>query len=277
MRADKYTFFILPDNQDPSHSYTVAAKTLRRLIFLIIVVVLALIGLAIYLVPRAIEFNISSKENAVLLKERNQVEQVLEDYKRIKQVNEFIRKSLGTQLNLPDNRDSLLTEYPATTGGELTLPGDRSGMYRTAGLLDNLPTYPPIRGFVNAPFRVKSKFSLTDHMGVDLSSIQDRVVKAAAKGFVVFSNWTYYYGNMVIIDHQNGYMTVYAHNQRNLVESRQLVDRGEPIAILGNTGHSAGAHLHFEIWLDGVPIDPLTLIPEFTVYNSSNFPQTIEN
>lgn len=274
MRADKYTFLILPDNQDPSRSYTLSAKAIRRGLFALIILVIFLILAGFYLIPKAIQYNKFASENELLLNERSQVKNVLEDYKRIKQVNDFIRKSLGTQLDLTDNPDSILSDNPTdASDANITLP---DGMYRTTGLLENLPTYPPIRGFVNAPFRVKSKFSMTDHMGVDLSSIDDRVVKAAAKGFVVFANWTYYYGNTVIIDHQNGYMTIYAHNERNLVEQRQLVDRGEPIAILGNTGHSAGAHLHFEIWLDGVPVDPLTLIPEFTVYNSSNFPEAIE-
>ena len=274
MRADKYTFLVLPDNQDPSRSYTFSTKAIRRVIFALITLVLLLILSGFYLIPKALRYNKYATENEMLLNERSQVQSVLDDYKRIKQVNDFIRKSLGPQLDLTDPPDSMITEYPvAGTDANITLP---DGMYRTTGLLENLPTYPPIRGFINAPFRVKSKFSLTDHLGVDLSSIDDRVVKAAAKGFVVFSNWTYYYGNTVIIDHQNGYLTIYAHNERNLVEQRQLVDRGEPIAILGNTGHSAGAHLHFEIWLDGVPVDPLTLIPEFTVYNRSNFPEAIE-
>lgn len=274
MKIDKYTFLVLPDNQEPSRSFTISAMALRWLIAGVLLLLFVFILSGIYLIPRALDYEQYAAENAMLVQERNQVQRVLDDYKRIKQVNDFIRKSLGAQLDLPDNTDSVLTAYPTELGTEITLP---SGMYRTAGVLENLPTYPPIRGFVNAPFRVKSKFSLSDHMGVDLSSIDDRVVKAAAKGFVVFSSWTYYYGNMVIIDHQNGYMTVYSHNERNLVEPRQLVDRGEPIAILGNTGHSAGAHLHFEIWLDGVPQDPLSLIPEFTVYNSSNFPEAIEN
>lgn len=274
MKVDKYTFLVLPDNQEPSRSFTISALTLRLLAGGALFLIVLLILLGIYLIPRAAQYERITAENAMLIEERSQVQTVLDDYKRIKQVNDFIRKSLGAQLDLPDNSDSVLTAYPTKLGTEITLP---SGMYRTSGLLENLPTYPPIRGFVNAPFRVKSKYSLSDHMGVDLSSIDDRVVKAAARGFIVFSSWTYYYGNMVIIDHQNGYMTVYSHNERNLVEPRQLVERGEPLAILGNTGHSAGAHLHFEIWLDGVPVDPLTLIPEFTVYNSSNFPEAIEN
>mgnify|MGYP003958040695 FL=1 len=130
------------------------------------------------------------------------------------------------------------------------------------GLLDDLPTYLPIKGFVNAGFQVREGLFSQDHLGLDLSSIEDRVVKAAGRGYVIFSDWTYRFGNTIIIDHGNGYLTVYGHNEQNLVTQRQVVDRAEPIAIMGNTGISEGAHLHFEIWYEGVPLDPATFITE---------------
>ena len=66
------------------------------------------------------------------------------------------------------------------------------------------------------------------------------------------------------IDHQNGYYSHYYHNQENFVKKNEKIDKGMLIAKLGNTGVSTGPHLHFEIWKDGVPIDPLTFFPDFS-------------
>jgi murein DD-endopeptidase MepM/ murein hydrolase activator NlpD len=68
-------------------------------------------------------------------------------------------------------------------------------------------------------------------------------------------------------------MTVYGHNERNLVRQRQVVERAEPIAIMGNTGQSAAAHLHFEIWHNGSPLDPATMIVELQEQPLSEIPE----
>ena len=68
-------------------------------------------------------------------------------------------------------------------------------------------------------------------------------------------------------------MTVYGHNERNLVRQRQVVERAEPIAIMGNTGLSEGAHLHFEIWHDGIPLDPASMITELAEEPTSEIPE----
>ena len=75
-------------------------------------------------------------------------------------------------------------------------------------------------------------------------------------GAVVFSGWTYGYGNLVIVFHGDGYFSLYGHNQRNLVEERQRIGRGDVLALVGESGLSSGPHLHFEIWENGNPVDP---------------------
>jgi murein DD-endopeptidase MepM/ murein hydrolase activator NlpD len=73
---------------------------------------------------------------------------------------------------------------------------------------------------------------------------------------VVFANWTYVWGNLVIIHHGENIFTYYGHNDRLLAHDKTFVKKGEPIALLGNSGLSSGPHLHFEVWKDGAPIDP---------------------
>jgi len=86
---------------------------------------------------------------------------------------------------------------------------------------------------------------------------------------VVFANWTNDLGYTVILYHSNGYFTIYGHNQRNSVVEHQYITRGQVIGYLGNTGKSDGPHLHFEIWQEGNPIDPQTMIYSYRLADVS--------
>jgi lipoprotein NlpD len=100
------------------------------------------------------------------------------------------------------------------------------------------------------------------HQGVDIAVPPGTQVKAAADGTVVYSdNKQRGYGNLVILQHAGGYVTVYAHNQRNLVDEGDEVRQGAPVAEVGSTGHSTGPHLHFEIRQGGEAVDPLIHLP----------------
>lgn len=86
-------------------------------------------------------------------------------------------------------------------------------------------------------------------------------VKAAADGDVVFADTHRGYGNVVILRHADGVMTIYAHHQRNLVLAGQRVRQGDPIAQVGSTGRASGPHLHFEVRQRAQPHDPLRFLP----------------
>jgi murein DD-endopeptidase MepM/ murein hydrolase activator NlpD len=96
------------------------------------------------------------------------------------------------------------------------------------------------------------------HLGVDMTAIEGDVVLAADSGVVTFAGWSQYgYGNMIQIDHCNGYTTIYAHLNAIFVAVGQSVGQGSQIGTAGNTGNSFGAHLHFEIRLGGAAVNPL--------------------
>ena len=101
------------------------------------------------------------------------------------------------------------------------------------------------------------------HTGIDIVAKEGSVIKSVADGVVVFSNWTYEGGNVIIIDHLNGFISFYKHNRRLLVGEKSFVRRGQPIALMGNSGVSSGTHLHFEIWENGKPVDPRNYIINF--------------
>ncbi len=111
-------------------------------------------------------------------------------------------------------------------------------------------------GFRRSPFTLKSDF----HGGIDIAAAWGTPVMAPADGVVTFSGQKGGYGNSVVIDHGFGIVTKYGHASQLLVTEGQKIKRGTRIALVGNTGHSTGPHLHYEIHADGVPVDPMKYI-----------------
>lgn len=94
------------------------------------------------------------------------------------------------------------------------------------------------------------------HHGLDFAGKEGDPVHAVAAGVVVRSDHERGYGNVVEIRHTDGYATIYGHNEKNLVSEGEVVNKGQVIALLGNTGRSTGPHVHFEVRRQGWPVDP---------------------
>jgi murein DD-endopeptidase MepM/ murein hydrolase activator NlpD len=94
------------------------------------------------------------------------------------------------------------------------------------------------------------------HEGIDIAVGSGTPVVAAASGIVIVSGWMGGYGNLVVVDHGNGLATAYGHNTSVTVSVGQSVSQGQLIAYSGNTGNSTGPHVHFEIRVGGVAVDP---------------------
>lgn len=94
------------------------------------------------------------------------------------------------------------------------------------------------------------------HEGVDFAGKEGSDVIAVAAGVVTWSGERYGYGNLVEINHGGGYVTRYGHSKELLVDVGDVVDKGQTIALMGNTGRSTGAHVHFEVLRAGTPVDP---------------------
>lgn len=122
---------------------------------------------------------------------------------------------------------------------------------------------PVTRGFVSSyfgeradPFDGREAF----HKGVDFAgAVGDKVV-AVAEGVVTWAGERSGFGKLVEINHGDGYITRYAHNQRTLVAVGQMVKRGEAVALMGSTGRSTGPHVHFEVLRNGRQVNPLSVV-----------------
>jgi murein DD-endopeptidase MepM/ murein hydrolase activator NlpD len=133
-----------------------------------------------------------------------------------------------------------------------------------AGYAPNLPTLLPVEGFLTTEFSPSRWVPpFRSHPGIDIAAKSGSVVLAAGDGQVVFANWTNDLGNLVIIYHGDNIFSYYGHNERLLAHDKMFVKKGEPIALLGNSGKSSGPHLHFEVWKDGAAIDPRRILLAF--------------
>ena len=108
-------------------------------------------------------------------------------------------------------------------------------------------------GYRKDPFSGEMAF----HKGVDFVKREGEEIFPAMKGTVIYSGREKGYGNVVIVKHESGYETLYAHNSKNIVRIGDTVNESTPIAYAGQTGRTTGSHLHFEIRKDGNSIDPL--------------------
>ena len=110
----------------------------------------------------------------------------------------------------------------------------------------------PINGVITATYDWDKK-----HYGIDLVAEEKSAILATLEGTVVFTGYDEQVGHVIQIQHQNGFLSLYKHNAMLLKKIGDVVQAGETIALLGNSGElSTGAHLHFELWHDGKPLNP---------------------
>ena len=113
----------------------------------------------------------------------------------------------------------------------------------------------PTEGLLSSAFGTRGE---RFHGGIDISGERRTPIIAAAEGVVMFSGrGPDGFGNVVMVDHGESLMTLYAHNERNVVRQGERVRRGQMVALMGDTGRASGTHLHFEVHQHGRLVDPL--------------------
>lgn len=122
----------------------------------------------------------------------------------------------------------------------------------STAVADGLFFYKPVNGLVSANYEVDIR-----HYGIDIAAELKESVMATLDGTVVFTGFDPNFGNVIQIQHKNGFLSIYKHNELILKEPGDQVVAGEAIALVGNTGRlSTGPHLHFELWYKGSPVNP---------------------
>lgn len=150
----------------------------------------------------------------------------------------------GQTLLLPLDEEQ--SAYPSDVAEAVVMPvfASRSSTYSW-----------PVEGVITSLFGLRSR---DFHSGLDLAADSGTPIGAAAAGYVIESDWKNdAYGYTVMLDHGDGRQTLYAHCSELLVQVGDVVRRGQSVALLGNTGNSTGPHVHFEVRVDGICVDPL--------------------
>lgn len=129
---------------------------------------------------------------------------------------------------------------------------DKYNLFEQAKPKVSLVLFPPVKGHITDPYSSKNK-----HFAVDIALAKDTPIKAVAAGTVILADWTPTNGNVIIIRHNDGIISVYKHAASLTKDQGDIVKSGEVIAMAGSTGtQSTAVHLHFELWKDGYPINP---------------------
>lgn len=167
------------------------------------------------------------------------------------------------------SRDSIVVAEQAVLSDEKMKPSkadlklrrevaleDKYNLFETAKPKVGLVLFAPVKGHITDNYNAKDK-----HFAVDVALAKDTPIKAVAAGTVILADWTPTNGNVIVLRHNDGIISVYKHAASLTKEQGDIVKSGEVIALAGSTGtQSTGVHLHFELWKDGYPINPTQFI-----------------
>ena len=157
---------------------------------------------------------------------------------------EMIEERLGTRRSSIDLlAETMRREFPGAAS------------YASDSAPHTMPSIWPAAGYVSSPYGLR--FGGTEfHQGIDIAADMGTPIVATADGIVTAAGWNGGYGNMVDVDHGGGIVTRYGHASALAVTVGQQVRRGEVIAYVGSTGRSTGPHVHYEVRVDGQPVNP---------------------
>ena len=157
--------------------------------------------------------------------------------------------------------DELLAKVP---GLSESLQKDRQNMEDYIYVKEHTPSIWPTWGRITTLFsdgRSSTSWIPGSHKGIDIANSIGNPVSTSATGVVIFAGWQGGYGKKIVIYHMDKYTTVYGHLNEILVNVGDTVKQGQIIGKMGSTGHSTGPHLHYEVYVDGVPHNPNEFLP----------------
>ena len=165
----------------------------------------------------------------------------------IRRIDSLASKDMSYEIPRGEREERFVERYEEEEKYNLTVLPD-PGRSLTGGAF----FYKPVNGVVTARYETDIR-----HYGVDLAAAPKESVLATLDGTVIYTGFDPDHGNVIQIQHKNGFISVYKHNESLLKRVGERVVAGEAIALVGNTGElSTGPHLHFELWYKGNPVNP---------------------
>jgi murein DD-endopeptidase MepM/ murein hydrolase activator NlpD len=202
--------------------------------------------------------------------DRSQLSGLAQERAQLAQVAEEQRRVVAHEVaQLEDLTAAQESELEALIRQEQAIEEARRAAERRAAQLAGKPIPPqlgapayfswPVSGPITSPFGMRADpfgHGFTMHTGLDIGAPMGATITAAAGGRILFAGWYGGYGNAIIIDHGGSTVTLYGHCSQIFVGKGQDVQRGQAIGAVGSTGMSTGPHLHFEVRVNGIPVDP---------------------
>lgn len=248
------TFIIVPNGgRDLStRSFEISYRRLRLVGFLLLLALVVFLAMAVswlYVASQAARVPGLRAEVVRLEAEQERVGQLADALRRLESQYNQVREMLGA--NRAQDASSIWLPPVGGRAAQEQVPAD--------SVQASIPNAWPLtdQGFVTREHLGQIP---GEHPGIDIAVAEGSYVRAAGSGTVVQAGEDRIYGRFVRIRHADGYESVYGHASQLFVETDDQVERHEVIALSGNTGTSTAPHLHFEIWKDGTPIDPRTLV-----------------
>lgn len=302
-KCRKYTIMVIPEKAGYTKTFDLKKKSFSIVVITSITIFLGISSFALYSLGKfhkSKESYDSLEKKYISLKQEN-----LDTLKNIKslektngfqekQINEFqdktekINKNLSQLMELETKIKVLLNDEgikkKLSRGGSTKTQGFNiqedidlkianlqnlvDAINKQISVQRKIPSILPCRGIITSyfgnrfhPVAKRYKF----HSGVDIANDKGTPIHAAGDGVISFAGRMGGYGNIVIINHENGYESLYGHNSKLLVKEGQVIKKGEEIALMGTTGVSTGNHSHFEVRKNKKPINPFNLVKDLQV------------
>ncbi|MSR36409.1 MAG: M23 family metallopeptidase [Gemmatimonadetes bacterium] len=247
------SLIVVPDGGRESRTYRISYRRLRLLAAAGVVVVImltAMVGSWWYFAARTMRVNQLEERLASMHGDEVRLKTLADELSGLEQQYGRIRSLFGTDSAVAS--DLWLPPSALARSGRSAPPGASE---------DGRPTSWPLteRGFVT---QTVMEGDVGEHSGIDIAVPTDAYIRSAGPGTVVDAGEDRVYGRFIILDHGQGYRSLYAHASSTFVERGQRVRRNEVIALTGSSGRSTAPHLHLEILMNGEPVDPLTLVQQ---------------
>ncbi|MBD3393911.1 MAG: peptidoglycan DD-metalloendopeptidase family protein [Chitinivibrionales bacterium] len=285
-KPKNYTVMLVPDDNTRPLSFHVGGFIVRAAAFFVIVFVAGLgvllfragdIGVRLQLVSSLRE------ENARLKEDNRKLLAVAKKLHAMERMSAYLRRlatavgegeagaaggSAGAaakeDIFAEDSFDNFLQEVRVGESDEFRDLGEADATPEL--LLGSMPNIRPVKGWITKTFMPEGKGGMPAHTGVDFAAPEGTLIHASAPGTVDDVINDKYFGLLVHVKHHFGFETRYGHCSQILVSPGDVVERGQAIALVGNTGHSSGPHLHYEVIHNGKHEDPMKYILQQTAH-----------
>jgi murein DD-endopeptidase MepM/ murein hydrolase activator NlpD len=234
---------------------TVSFQVSRVRVFVLLAGIAVIMAISVFLMYKSAQvarklhyYTTLQSDNDQLLKENKQLHHIHQKFMHMDSIATYLEQLSAVER--PPVTEAVAAR--SATDTKTMVPADKKAESR----VDKIPSVLPIEGWITQQFTKDTTQESGAHPGIDIAAPEGTIIKAPAPGTVIAVLQDVDYGTMVVLQHEEGFVTRYGHCAKAIVAKNEKIDRGQAIALVGNTGHSSAPHLHYEVLKDGKNVDP---------------------